>query len=392
MINSGLDLLFAGGSEFVSKKRKDGFDLSKDIQELGYKYITTEAAMRTVTEPKVIGLFAPVAMMSEMDRRESGGSAEPSLAEMTQKAIDILSKNPKGFVLMVEGSKVDWAAHSHEPVGLVSEILAFNAALKAAADFAEKRGDTLILVCTDHGNGGVTVGPSEARGGPEAGVKLLQSIKITGAALAGKIAAIPEPSAEKIQALVREQWKISLDDAETAKILDSLAPAAERKNKSHESMESILGAALSRRTGVCWATPSHSGEDVTLRACGAGGKSFGLVNNTDIPKIAAAALGLDMSKTSSELFVEAHPAFLKKWAHAEEIKDVDGSPVTLIVTKGSDKLTLRVNSALCDFNGKKIRLPGPVIYTGVKLYVPAAALALIPESKAAPSPAAATAR
>ena len=62
---------------------------------------------------------------------------EPSLAQMTAKAIEVLAKQPKGFFLMVEGSKVDWAAHANDPVGIVSDVLAFDGAVKVAVAFAK---------------------------------------------------------------------------------------------------------------------------------------------------------------------------------------------------------------------------------------------------------------
>ncbi|MCX7041051.1 MAG: alkaline phosphatase, partial [Spirochaetes bacterium] len=58
----------------------------------------------------------------------------------------------------MEGSKVDWAAHADDPAGLVSDLLAFDDAVKTALDFAKKDGNTLVIVVADHGTGGVTIG------------------------------------------------------------------------------------------------------------------------------------------------------------------------------------------------------------------------------------------
>lgn len=57
---------------------------------------------------------------------------------MTSKAIEVLSKDEDGFFLMVEGSKVDWAAHANDPIGIISDVLAFDDAVKVAMDFAKK--------------------------------------------------------------------------------------------------------------------------------------------------------------------------------------------------------------------------------------------------------------
>jgi alkaline phosphatase len=71
---------------------------------------------------------------------------------MTQKAIERLSKNEKGFVLQVESGKVDWAAHANDTPALLGEQVAFDDAIKVAIDFAEKDGNTLVIITTDHGN------------------------------------------------------------------------------------------------------------------------------------------------------------------------------------------------------------------------------------------------
>ena len=91
----------------------------------------------------------------EIDRAEN---EQPSLTEMTAKAIDMLSRNRKGFFLMVEGSKVDYAAHSKDPVELITELLEFDRAVKVALDFAKKDGNTTVVIAADHGNGGIQIG------------------------------------------------------------------------------------------------------------------------------------------------------------------------------------------------------------------------------------------
>jgi alkaline phosphatase len=75
----------------------------------------------------------------------------------SQKAIDILSQNPKGFFLMIEGSQIDWAGHGNLQENLIDETLDFDKALGLVLDFAEKDGHTLVVVTADHETGGVTI-------------------------------------------------------------------------------------------------------------------------------------------------------------------------------------------------------------------------------------------
>ena len=77
---------------------------------------------------------------------------------MTNKAINTLKKDEDGFFLFVEGSKVDWAAHANDTIGIISDILSFDDAVKEAVDFAKEDGNTLVIAVTDHGNSGITMG------------------------------------------------------------------------------------------------------------------------------------------------------------------------------------------------------------------------------------------
>jgi alkaline phosphatase len=71
---------------------------------------------------------------------------------MTQKAIDVMKNSPEGFVLQVEGGKVDWAAHANDAGALIYDQVAFDDAIEVAMNFAEADGETLVIITTDHGN------------------------------------------------------------------------------------------------------------------------------------------------------------------------------------------------------------------------------------------------
>lgn len=94
---------------------------------------------------------------------------EPSLAELTAKAIEVLNREEKyggkqGFFLMVEGSQIDWTCHSNDAASTIRQTLLFDEAVKAAIDFAQKDKQTLVVVTADHETGGLTIKGGSPRG------------------------------------------------------------------------------------------------------------------------------------------------------------------------------------------------------------------------------------
>jgi alkaline phosphatase len=99
--------------------------------------VVNREEMLNAASPKLWGMFADDSLAYDLDRK-SLSPDEPSLSEMTGKAMEVLSKNPKGFFLFVEGSKIDWASHANDPVGVISDVLAFDEAVGTAVDFARR--------------------------------------------------------------------------------------------------------------------------------------------------------------------------------------------------------------------------------------------------------------
>lgn len=154
MVYEDIDVVFAGGEDFLNDSRGDGENLIDVLESRDYQFITTADELKDLESGKVWGMFAGTSMSPEMSRTDE----EPSIAEMTTKAIDLLSEDQDGFFLMVEGSQVDWAGHANDATYMVTDFLAFDKAVKAAVDFAEEDGHTLVIVFPDHNTGGMTIG------------------------------------------------------------------------------------------------------------------------------------------------------------------------------------------------------------------------------------------
>jgi len=155
-LDLGFDVMMGGGRNYFDPAvRKDKKDLFSAYQSKGYQVVKTRDEMlKTANNQPILGVFSEDGLPYSIDRAsdEAVEKTVPSLAEMTQKAIDKMKDNPKGFVLQVEAGKVDWAAHANDIAGLLYDQVAFDEAIKVAIDFAEKDKNTLVIITTDHGN------------------------------------------------------------------------------------------------------------------------------------------------------------------------------------------------------------------------------------------------
>jgi alkaline phosphatase len=155
LISSRVNVLLGGGKGFFipssepGSKRTDNLDLLVQAKALGYGFVENRSDLLRADHPFLLGLFKLEAM--------TGVEPEPSLPEMTSQAVRILSKNPRGFFLVVEGSQIDWANHDNNANRSQLETLWFDLAVKAALDFAVRDGKTLVIVTADHETGGMAI-------------------------------------------------------------------------------------------------------------------------------------------------------------------------------------------------------------------------------------------
>jgi alkaline phosphatase len=181
----GLTVVMGGGREnlmpatqadpeYPAKKgkRKDGRDLIDEWvrAQPDSRFVWNKAQFDAIDPAKVqhlLGLFEPSHMRYDVDRKEDG-AGEPSLAEMTTKAIQLLSKNKQGYYLMVEGGRIDHAHHAGNAYRALTDTIAFSDAVRAATQLASAK-DTLILVTADHSHSLTMVG-YPARGNPILGL------------------------------------------------------------------------------------------------------------------------------------------------------------------------------------------------------------------------------
>ncbi|MBI1752516.1 MAG: alkaline phosphatase [Acidobacteria bacterium] len=156
-LKEGLDVLLGGGKKFfvpktvAGGKRPDGRDLTAEFTRAGYTYLETRSALNALDASatgKLVGLFHMDHMDYELDRKNKALD-QPSLAEMTAKAIEVLSKNANGYVLMVEGGRIDHALHGTNAKRVMEDTVAFDEAIARAMEKVDLS-NTLIVVTADH--------------------------------------------------------------------------------------------------------------------------------------------------------------------------------------------------------------------------------------------------
>lgn len=289
-INQDMEVVLGGGfnkpSGFTSEVSEDEFntyyeDQINNIQEEGFDFITTKDELESYGGDKLWGSFADADLKYDFDRQSDNDNVQPSLGEMTEKAIEVLNKDEDGFFLMVEGSKIDWAAHANNTVGIVSDILAFDEAVKVAVEFAKADGNTVVVVTTDHGNSGISIGSNYYNENIESYDKatyenttyILKNAKITeerfNTIVSGK-------SDEEIIALAKQYYGIDLTDEELSIV----------KGEIGEGRQVGIREVIARRVGIGYTTGGHTGEQIYLGVYSPSNVELleGVVDNTEVNK------------------------------------------------------------------------------------------------------------
>lgn len=245
----------------------------------------------------------PASLPYAIDRQEG----DLTLAEITERAIAFLTRGSnKGFFLMVEGGKIDWACHGNDPATAFAEVEDLDNAVSVAYEFYKKHPkETLIVITADHETGGLGLGTS----GYHLNLKALARQQQSQESLSAVISELRKSKGnkvtwEEVKELLAEKmgfWKEIPLTWEQERLLRDEYEDSFVKNKAafEESMyaenEPLAAAArriMSRQAKVGWTTDDHTAGYVPVYAIGAGSKLFGgKIDNTDIPKFIAKAAG-----------------------------------------------------------------------------------------------------
>lgn len=317
----GTDLYKAGfdfyaGSDFIDPNNKDNKDgNSENLYTMAEKNGYTIARgykdyLKKCKKADKMILFQSE-KASEKDRTAIPYAIDRTkddltLADITRSAINFLSKDlSKGFFLMVEGGKIDWACHSNDAATVFHEVADMDEAVKVAYEFYSQHPDeTLIVVTADHETGGFVLGT----GAYKLNLQVLKNQKVSESGFTRILNELRKKynnnvSWEKVQQALKENFgfwdKVKLNEKQEERLLakynDTFKGKEAKLEKSEYAQDEPLAAEAKRIIDeialVGWTSGGHSAGYVPVFAIGAGADLFqGRIDNTEIPiKIAKAA-------------------------------------------------------------------------------------------------------
>lgn len=331
-----LALLIDEPSVQIKSKRQDQRDLLKEATYANYQLAFNAQQLNTISTGKVLGLFASSAMLNGIAYSQckvANNCVQPSLAEMTKKALDLLSQNEQGFFLMIEGGQIDWAAHNNDAGDLLHQMLKFDESVQAVYDWVNNRNDTLVVITADHETGGF--GFSYSRKDIQkaevsiagdtlvnSGKNYLPSYNFAKADILDKLYAQKkdfydiwyaaggdfadkEPDATKLQTQINDNTAFTITLAEAKRILeheeniyrvqDHKYLAAEKFPKIDDFEEfyvyaeevhlNLIGRVLAKHQNTVWSTGTHTHSPVGVIAWGpdqAKQRFRGLMNHVEV--------------------------------------------------------------------------------------------------------------
>lgn len=244
------------------------------------------AAPRTLTRP-LLGLFARSHVDYVLDRPDT----QPSLETMSRAALDTLATADNGFVLQIEGGRVDHAAHANDAAALVTDQMEFDRTIQLVADWTQDRDDTLVIITSDHGNANPGLTLYEADG--ERGLQRLLAARLSTESLLARLdTRLPGPERiEQLVALLAEHRGIELAARELQFLSTALRGAPTNPFAPLNNWTSLLGALLANFYGVAFLSPNHTADHVECTAFGPGSQDMPpYLLNTDLHTMMISAL------------------------------------------------------------------------------------------------------
>lgn len=317
-------------------------NLLASAEQKGYKILTTRQELAQSQEGKILGLFSeswmPDGITTSLNQEDPNWKV-PTLKEMAEKALELLSRNKKGFVLMLEAGQIDSGSHANDAGTLLHEMIHFDATLGFLHAWVKKHPDTLLIVTADHATGSFAFSHSRYHipepkvlsgevfskqpfqpqfnfGDPHVLDKIYNQKKSFFSMTSHFEKSPPEKQTpEELQTLLNQNlaFKITLEEAKTILMKEKNEYFKENHPylaipmypKIHDfkefypygnlSLSGLIGRAIAKEQQVTWGTGAHTDTPVYLMSYGPqkGTDLFrGLLHSTEVGKRMQSVLGL----------------------------------------------------------------------------------------------------
>jgi alkaline phosphatase len=295
------DVMLGGGSRFFDKdRRRDGRDLYADFTGAGYHVVRDKHGLFNLPNDRsgVLGTFYDDHVPYTLDHINIPEYREniPTLAEMTQIALNRLSRNQNGFILQVEGGRVDHAAHGNDVGGLLYDQIAFDDAVGVAVEFTEAHPDTLVIVTTDHGNANPGLN-GQGSGYMDSNMNFdrIRDFKYTNTWILSELN--EESTVGQIQERVEEATGLQITGREAVTLQDSYQGLYRSVYSMMSRPWAVFGQILANYTSVNWVGTAHTADYVELSAFGPGSEAIGgLTRNTELFDLMTQSAGVPVER------------------------------------------------------------------------------------------------
>jgi alkaline phosphatase len=288
-----IDVLLGGGARHFLQTQEDGsvIDYIPQFEAKGYQIVKTSSELSAISGGgPLLGLFSQSHLPYAIDRQNDRAYKDvPSLVDMFSAALTQLDDAKDGFVLQVEGGRVDHAGHGNDPGGILHEFLEFDACIPIALEFIESHPDTMLVVTTDHGTGGCQLdgaGSAYLDSGPA--LDRINQLRHSFEWLQQGF----EATGKFDPVLVKTALGIEPTDAQAATVQAALDSEAQYLSGA---LNQAFGKQLNELTAVGWTSDKHTSECVELFAFGPGSEAIpAMIKNYEIFAILTNALGIEV--------------------------------------------------------------------------------------------------
>jgi alkaline phosphatase len=358
MVHNKLDVVIGGGVNILTENDR------QFLKDEGYGLFLNDInGFRNYDGNQMWALFGDADMAFDVDRDPL---KEPSLAEMAQKAIEKLSKNKNGFFLMIEGSKVDWAAHANDPKALITDMIAFDKACGVALDFAKADGKTVVVVVPDHGNSGFSIGSSKCRNYTTLTKdQLFGSISRFKTSTIVLVSKLQDTDPANLREVFNDLTGISLSDDEYTQILQCAdykrSSLSSEERKKDVGLSKVVAGILDKNTCFGFTTTGHTGEEVFLAIYDpTSNRLTGNHTNIELNQYLRKTMGFKQSLESltSNYFAKHTDVFAN---YSYTLSDDNGTTILEVKNK-NNVLEIQPYTNIVKLNGKAIKLNTVVVY------------------------------